>query len=175
MLFPFGCPKRTGKSFGAVERLERVVPNYPDQAGSFRTELGFGETDLLFVSLIPVGYERAESIGMKYATTMWYIANPNRRRRIMHCCENHSQKQDTGPYIDPVCGMTVERPDPKLVAVHNGRKYYFCVEACMKEFNRHPDRCLKNRKEAKPVKKGLWGRYLDRLTKATGGREIKCH
>lgn len=93
----------------------------------------------------------------------------------MHCCENRTETKNTGAHIDPVCGMELETVNMKLVADYNGRKYYFCAEDCMKEFNRHPDRCL----DAKPTpgskKKGLWGRYLERLNKATGGKPIKCH
>lgn len=93
----------------------------------------------------------------------------------MHCCENHPNLQKTDVPIDPVCGMRVHNPHPKLATLYKGQKYYFCVEACLNEFKRHPERCLKAKKGPEPRKKGLWGRYLDRLNKATGGKAIKCH
>ena len=93
----------------------------------------------------------------------------------MNCCENRTDTKTTGTYIDPVCGMEIKNANPKLVTVYNGRNYYFCAEACMKEFKRHPDRCLDPNRTSGSKKKGLWGRYLDRLNKATGGKEIKCH
>lgn len=93
----------------------------------------------------------------------------------MPCCDEPKKTKDVRHPIDPVCGMAVERVNPKLVAVHNGRKYYFCAEACLNDFNRDPERSLRNRKQPIPEKKGIWGRYLDRLTKATGGKAMKCH
>lgn len=93
----------------------------------------------------------------------------------MHCCENHTEMKNAKSHTDPICGMAVENPNPRLVAIHNGRKYYFCAEACMNEFNRHPERRLQDRNNPIPEKKGIWGRYLDRLTKVTGGKAMKCH
>ncbi|MBW1955209.1 MAG: YHS domain-containing protein [Deltaproteobacteria bacterium] len=93
----------------------------------------------------------------------------------MHCCENHQDPQKYAVSICPVCGMEVHRPNPKLATLYKGQKYDFCVEACLNEFKRHPERCLKAKKGLEPRKIGLWGRYLDRLNKATGGKAIKCH
>ncbi len=41
---------------------------------------------------------------------------------------------------DPVCGMTL--PVEKAVAKleHHGRTYYFCAEACRKQFEAEPER-----------------------------------
>lgn len=40
---------------------------------------------------------------------------------------------------DPVCGMEV-RENTKWKAEHQGKTYYFCREACMKEFSRNPSK-----------------------------------
>jgi len=60
-------------------------------------------------------------------------------------------KLSPGIFIDPVCLKE--------------------VESCRKAFEANPDNYL----EAKPKKrKGWWGRYLERLNKATGGTPPKC-
>jgi YHS domain-containing protein len=70
---------------------------------------------------------------------------------------------------DPVCGMTVDPERTDIVATVEGQAYYFCAEGCRKAFVKHPKKYLE------PKKKGMWGRYLERLEKATGGQEMKCH
>jgi hypothetical protein len=50
--------------------------------------------------------------------------------------------------------------------------YYFCAEACREAFISDTDKYLEA--EA-PKKKGIWGRYLDRLNKSTGGKPQCCH
>lgn len=40
---------------------------------------------------------------------------------------------------DPVCGMTVEESAAKAWADHEGKRYYFCSDACREEFQAHPD------------------------------------
>ena len=71
--------------------------------------------------------------------------------------------------VDPVCGMSVEPTTAAIKSDHQGRTFYFCAEACRRAFEADPG------KFAKPRKKGLWGRYMDRLQKATGGKAMKCH
>jgi hypothetical protein len=52
------------------------------------------------------------------------------------------------------------------------RTYHFCAEGCRKAFESNPDKYLVQ----KPTgRKGWWGRYLNRLTKATDGKPMKCH
>ena len=64
--------------------------------------------------------------------------------------------------IDPVCGMEVDPGSAKFVSVHKGNKYWFCAEACRRAFEADPEKYLK----PKPAKKkGLIGRYLDRLAR----------
>ena len=74
--------------------------------------------------------------------------------------------------VDPVCGMAVD-PVPKgIITTLDGETYYFCAEDCRQSFEKNPQKFL-NPKPAK--KKGIWGRYLERLEKANGGRAMKCH
>jgi YHS domain-containing protein len=40
---------------------------------------------------------------------------------------------------DPVCGMTVEELAAKASTDYEGRRYYFCSDACREEFEAHPD------------------------------------
>jgi len=74
--------------------------------------------------------------------------------------------------VDPVCGMEVNPGSTRLVANFQGHSYWFCNEACRNSFETNPKKYL----EPKPTKrKGIWGRYLDRLNKATDGKPLKCH
>ena len=74
--------------------------------------------------------------------------------------------------VDPVCGMEVV-PDVKtIIANISGETFYFCAEGCRQSFEKNPQKFL-NPKTAK--KKGIWGRYLERLEKASGGKAMKCH
>ena len=74
--------------------------------------------------------------------------------------------------IDPVCGMKVSPGRTRLVAIYQGRSYWFCAKECREAFEANPKKYL----ETKPFKrKGLWGRYLDRLNRATEGKPLKCH
>jgi YHS domain-containing protein len=76
------------------------------------------------------------------------------------------------PAVDPVCGMSVDPETAKIKAFIEGQNYYFCAEGCRKAFEKNPEKYL-GTECAKP--KGLWGRYMARLQKATGGRQMKCH
>jgi YHS domain-containing protein len=74
--------------------------------------------------------------------------------------------------VDPVCGMDVSLPDAKYTTCYQGISYYFCAEGCRRAFEKNPEKYLKlgTRK-----RKGLWGRYLDRLNRATNGQAVRCH
>ena len=74
--------------------------------------------------------------------------------------------------IDPVCGMAVETESTAAMTTFNGRQYYFCAEGCLHAFEQNPCRYLTDRP---PKRKGWWGRYLDRLNKATEGKSMQCH
>ena len=72
-------------------------------------------------------------------------------------------------YIDPVCGMEVDPATAASTVCYNGIQLYFCAEGCRKAFEAEPERYTTNHR------KGFWRRYLDRLSKTTGGRAPSCH
>jgi Cu+-exporting ATPase len=74
--------------------------------------------------------------------------------------------------VDPVCGMAIVPGLKEIITCIDGQTYYFCAEGCRQSFEKNPHKYL-NPKSAK--KKGIWGRYLDRLEKTNGGRAMKCH
>jgi YHS domain-containing protein len=83
-----------------------------------------------------------------------------------------TQKISTQKAIDPVCGMAVVANVTDILTTIKGQKYYFCAEGCRQAFEENPQKFL----DPKPQKrKGVWGRYMDRLQKATGGKAQKCH
>ena len=82
------------------------------------------------------------------------------------------QKNTTPKVIDPVCGVALRTGMTNALTTIKGQKYYFCAESCRKAFEENPQKFL----DPKPQKsKGIWGRYMDRLQKATGGKAQKCH
>ena len=74
-------------------------------------------------------------------------------------------------FIDPVCLMTVAQDKKDFSFTYKMRTYYFCAESCRKTFENNPEKYLES-KVSKP--KGLWGRYLERLNKATRGKPPEC-
>jgi Cu+-exporting ATPase len=42
--------------------------------------------------------------------------------------------------VDPVCGMRIKPEKAAGTIVHEGRTYFFCTEACQRQFEREPDR-----------------------------------
>ena len=81
-------------------------------------------------------------------------------------------KETVHATVDPVCGMTVNPETTKIISVVDGQPYYFCAESCRKAFDKNPQKFLASQC-ARP--KGWWGRYMQRLQKATGGKAMKCH
>lgn len=75
-------------------------------------------------------------------------------------------------FIDPVCMMEVNSGRQDLMFTYQMRTYYFCAEACRKAFKANPEKYLKLKASKR---KGLWGRYLERLNKVTGGKSQQCH
>jgi YHS domain-containing protein len=74
--------------------------------------------------------------------------------------------------VDPVCGMAVVPGIKEIITTIDGETYYFCAEGCRQSFEKNPQKFL----YPKPAKKkGMWGRYLERLEKASGGKAMKCH
>ena len=74
--------------------------------------------------------------------------------------------------VDPVCGMAVVPGVKEIITTIDGETYYFCAEGCRQSFEKNPQKFLNPRPTKK---KGVWGRYLERLDKANGGRAMKCH
>lgn len=78
----------------------------------------------------------------------------------------------THNFVDPVCHMAVTKSSNVPPFVFQSETYHFCADPCRKAFMADPEKFMKS----KPTKrKGLWGRYLDRLNKATGGKPPCCH
>ena len=90
-----------------------------------------------------------------------------------------TKKPATELVIDPVCGMKVDPNTADIMTTCRGQDYYFCAEACRREFKANPKRY----RESRPVRckepKTWWGRYLERVAKANeklfGGRPYCCH
>ena len=85
--------------------------------------------------------------------------------------ENSSTAENI--HVDPVCGMEVNPGSTRLVANYQGHSYWFCNESCRHSFENNPKKYLD--RKGGPRRKGIWGRYLDRLNRATDGKAMKCH
>ena len=78
----------------------------------------------------------------------------------------------TKTVVDPVCGMTVDPCKTELTAEYEDKRYYFCAAGCLEAFEKNP---AKYKNVTVAGKKGIWGKYLDRLNKSTDGKAMKCH
>jgi YHS domain-containing protein len=74
-------------------------------------------------------------------------------------------------FIDPVCLMKVPPEKKDFTFTYKMRTYYFCAQSCRKAFESNPNKYLESKS---PKRKGWWGRFLDRLDKATGGKPPEC-
>ena len=74
--------------------------------------------------------------------------------------------------VDPVCGMQVDPCKTELKADYEDKRFYFCAEGCLKAFEKNPAKYMS---ATAARKKGIWGKYLDRLNKSTDGKAMKCH
>lgn len=83
----------------------------------------------------------------------------------------HSHDPQQATQVDPVCGMQVSPDSAAAKLCYNGQRLFFCAQGCKEAFEAHPEHYLKKG----PKRKGFWQRYLDRLTKATGGQPMSCH
>ena len=83
------------------------------------------------------------------------------------------------PVIDPVCGMKMDPSKTDLIAAYQAQDYYFCAEACRREFLKNPQRYREPKSLNRRGPKTWWGRYLERVAKANkelfGGRPLCCH
>ena len=64
---------------------------------------------------------------------------------------NHSNRQETIHYVDPVCGMGTDKKDEFLPHVHDNKTYYFCSEHCLSEFTKDPAAFITEDSSHKPV------------------------
>ena len=74
--------------------------------------------------------------------------------------------------VDPVCRMNVAKTGKVPSFTFHANTYYFCADASRKAFIADPEKYVGT---GAPKKKGVWGRYLERLNKATGGKPPCCH
>jgi Cu+-exporting ATPase len=44
--------------------------------------------------------------------------------------------------LDGVCGMELDGEHPPFKLQYHGRRYYFCSQSCLREFERNPQRYL---------------------------------
>ena len=78
--------------------------------------------------------------------------------------------KNTKAITDPVCGMVVVPNTNEISVEIDGETYFFCADNCRKSFVENPQKYLCH----KPTKKkSIWGRYLARLEKASGGKPMK--
>lgn len=47
-----------------------------------------------------------------------------------------------GKEKDLVCGMKVKKSQAAAVSEYNGKKYYFCAEACKEKFDKEPEKYI---------------------------------
>ena len=76
-----------------------------------------------------------------------------------------SSKKST---VDPVCGMEVDPCSSDISTEYEDEMFHFCAEGCLRTFEKNPG---KYKKATTGKKKGIWGRYLDRLNKSTTARQ----
>lgn len=50
---------------------------------------------------------------------------------------------------DPVCGMTVTYESAKARSEYNGQTYYFCSMDCKEQFDKDPERYIRNGQEVR--------------------------
>jgi Cu+-exporting ATPase len=53
-------------------------------------------------------------------------------------------------FLDPVCGMEVQKEDSAGSSTYEGKTYYFCSLHCKEEFDKDPERYLKEKPLAEP-------------------------
>jgi len=76
--------------------------------------------------------------------------------------------------IDPVCGLQIDPATKSTFFVSlRGHAYYFCTEKCRNELKKDPAKYM-NILNITKNRKTWWGRYLDRIQKATNGKPPKC-
>jgi len=103
----------------------------------------------------------SQAIEYKYKGESFYFCNPNCEAEFKRDPEkfknyenidpklmHKSTKKDEELVTDPVCGMK-GKPEEWIEHEHNGKKYYFCYESCVKEFKLNPSKYIKSENELK--------------------------
>ncbi len=62
--------------------------------------------------------------------------------RDIRCPKHGIHLGGTMKVTDPVCGMRFEQKKAVTSVEYQGRTYYFCTEACRRQFEEDPDRYL---------------------------------
>ena len=71
-----------------------------------------------------------------------------------HAHHEHQHAPATGArVVDTVCGMTVDPTTARHVS-HEGQKYYFCSEGCVRKFTANPAAYLAPKAPAAPASAG---------------------
>ncbi len=102
-------------------------------------------------SIIPilVDYERDVTASTSLDTPDWAALGAFLDERVLRFTSDYLRiHEPDSPYLqiekvtDPVCGMTIPRTEAATSVEHQGKPYYFCVEACRDLFLKDPDRYL---------------------------------
>lgn len=66
-----------------------------------------------------------------------YLCNRADTCRQGQCIElGENIQTEISLHHDPVCGMDIEEQDATGTVEHQGKRYFFCSEACIKKFRR---------------------------------------
>jgi YHS domain-containing protein len=107
-----------------------------------------------------------------YVAQRLQVMEPGTRKLRNGGLPMQQQQNQAKAALDPVCGMTVNQRVTEIATTIQDQTYFFCAEGCRKAFVADPQKYLN---PAPSKRKGWWGRYLDRLEKATGGKSMNCH
>ena len=73
---------------------------------------------------------------------------------------------------DPVCGLKINPQRSGYSTEYEQRLYFFCSRNCLDRFHQDSERFAKSGRRGL---KGIWSRYIDRVSKATDGKPPCCH
>ncbi len=54
-----------------------------------------------------------------------------------------NQSTQVKKHVDPICGMTVREGPNAITYEYKGETYYFCSPGCKREFERDPEKALR--------------------------------
>ena len=82
-----------------------------------------------------------------------------------------AQQKADDTAADPVCGMTVKKPEAKATFDYKGTTYYFCSAGCKEAFAKEPEKYLQKKEETtlgKPATCPGCGKEMPAQTMAHG-------